>query len=127
MPWFLELITTCDPDAGIPVTDADIDVAAPFEGWSECYMNWPKRLWYAPDAQPFAVPCMTVPENAWHIRYLADRMQATGRWIGNLVEVDGQRVVDGNHRVRACKYLWRSRGVLIDLPHFGKSPGCDVD
>lgn len=115
MFWFEQLTTTCDHDAGIPVSDDDIDHAVPFEGWTDKYLEWPEHLWYAPNAVPFKVPCMDVAKNAWHIRHLADSMQAAGKWIGPPLDIDNGLITDGNHRVRACKYLLNRRGVSIDL------------
>lgn len=112
MPWF-DIKTTCDPDAGIPVSDVDIDNAVPFDGWSECYLDWPERLWQAPFAEPFKVPCMGVAENAWHIKQLADHMQRTLQWVGPPLDMDNGIITDGNHRIRACKYLFRRFGVSI--------------
>jgi hypothetical protein len=116
MPWFIDLITTCDPQAGIPVQDADIDAAQYFDGYQQSYMNWPKHLWYAPNAKPSAVPCMDVEKNAYHIQQLAKTMQETNSWIGEPPELDSNRVVDGNHRVRAAQYLYTKHNLAIPKP-----------
>lgn len=84
MPWFDCLTTTCDPFAGIPVTDLDIAIAVPFSQWSESYLLWPDELWYS---VRYGVPCMDVDKNAYHIQRLAAAMLERLEWIGTKPEL----------------------------------------
>ena len=57
----------------------------------------------------------TPAKNAWHVRYLSEVMRAKG-WIGGAFKVNGHRHCwDGNHRIRAAKYLL-ALGITVEIP-----------
>jgi hypothetical protein len=110
-----DFISNYDADGrSMRITDEMIDQAQPFEGHEEEFLDWPEALWKDPRKR---IPCEDPEKNAYHIRYLADVMAATGGWVGDRLEPyrEGPYVQSGSHRLRAAKFL-AARGVRIKIP-----------
>jgi hypothetical protein len=93
--------------ANTPCTDAMIESAPPFPHHGPAYLLWP-----TPDGNLDIDPM----HNAYHVRWLADRMEACGAWIGGPLTVYGcgRHIADGNHRFRAWRWLLE-RGVDVGV------------
>ncbi len=93
-----------------PVTDDDIENAKPFPEHSNEFSIWGHRT---------GEPDFDKNRNAYHIKYLADLMEQNG-WIGEPAKIfvgpeRENQPYDGNHRLRACKYLLRKKGIKITV------------
>ena len=122
------MITAFDHGQACPISDADIDAADPshereseFIAWRHSHIDanghWTDTRWHR-------------WTNANHIRFLAELMDERGEWIGpdpivTLIHVaDGNqmtKVLDGNHRVRACMWLAAVRGIKIEAPEVAEA------
>ena len=75
-----DYITTLDPvHVRLKVTDEDIANAEPFEGHGPDFLGWPDHLW---KDRSTGIPNEEVEKNAYHVKFLAERMRTEGRWIG---------------------------------------------
>jgi hypothetical protein len=98
------------------ITDQEIRQARCFEGHTPSYMEWDKSVWF--DAAR-GIPDRDREHNAYHVSFLADKLLASGSWIGeplSLWTFDDNVVFNGNHRYRALKLLWNECGFTVDVP-----------
>ena len=81
------------------ITDAQIAAAVPFSGYSHSYLDWPLINGKYNNI---------VNDNAYHIKMLANFFAAEGIiWSHPLYLFKcGKHVYEGNHRLRAIKYLY---------------------
>src|SRR5512147_1133327 len=89
------------------LTDEQIDAAIPFEQWNPHYTNNP--AWSHTDPAT----------NAYHVKYLAEKMLEFREWMGPPAIVThhhNHKLTDGNHRVRAVQYLENKYGIRIHVP-----------
>lgn len=99
-----------DSNGYCPITDEEIEKSEPFVEHSDQFSGWGHRT---------GVPDFDRKRNAYHIRYLADLMEEKG-WIGPPIKLwvgpyRENQPLDGNHRIRACKYLFRKKGIVIKM------------
>lgn len=111
--WFQGIRSCFDTDDNLPLTDVRIRSATHFVGHGRNYLEWSKAIGYDPEKGP---PCHDLDMNAFHVSYLAQMIAANLQICNDLQVSQHRHVVDGHHRVRAVKYLFQARQILIPAP-----------
>ncbi|MDB5387361.1 MAG: hypothetical protein JWM11_3007 [Planctomycetaceae bacterium] len=125
--WFSDIVNYYDPSGTLGLSDERIQSAVPFEGYCQRYLDWPKIFWENPE---LGIPCHDLDKNAYHVLRIADQMEAGGlAWIGGELELHlNGEITEGRHRLRAVRFLFESRGIVIPEPqsiqiHFSDKTG----
>jgi hypothetical protein len=116
--WFTNLYGYHDQGRRHALTDAEISAAVPFEGHQEKFLDWHRDHW---DDHKNDVPCRDPGKNAYHIQSLAKAMEEQNQWIGHghdnlFVIYPSGEAREGNHRIRAVRYLHDTKGIVIPMP-----------
>lgn len=112
--WFEDLKSYCEPGGKLAISDEQVRMAIPFEGWQNDYLKWPDEHW---EDRAKGVPCHDQAKNAYHIKYLANEIERNSAWIGRDLEtrVCGN-LIEGHHRLRAVKFLFADKAIVIPPP-----------
>ena len=113
--WFQSLKSYHDPGRSLGLLNSQIRDAAIFDGWNDDYLTWPKEHWKNYEK---GEPSHDESKNAFHVQYLANQMRDSREWIGRRLEVvrSTNVVKEGNHRIRAVKFLYEEDAIVIPEP-----------
>lgn len=113
MNWFNKIISHYDfGQKPLGLSDSQIKESVFFDGWKPEYLEWDQKLWEIPGK----VPCHNLEYNAYHIKRLACDMLIAGKWVGEPIKKNGNKLLDGNHRLRAVKFLWNELNFCVQEP-----------